>query len=331
VRFVVTGIGGFVGPYLARVLLEAGHSLFGIVRRRGSGRRLAALHDQFPDRFPGEAIFTADILDPRAVQHAIGEIRPDGLFHLAGLTFVPAAAADPLAAHRTNFLGTLNVLQGVRDVHPACRVVYVGSGDAYGAAGNDMAELTEEVPLRPVSPYGLSKAAGDLAAFQWYWSGGDVVRARPFNHTGAGQPADFVCSSFAKQIVESEVGRRPPVLEVGNLDSVRDFTDVHDIVNGYLALWERGAGGEAYNLCSQRGMPIRTIVERLCSRARVPIEVRVMDERRRPNEVRRLVGSYAKAEAQTGWCPRHQFEETLDGLLGYWRDRCAPGGETTRS
>jgi GDP-4-dehydro-6-deoxy-D-mannose reductase len=324
-RALVTGIGGFVGPYLARALLASGHAVWGLVRRPGASRHLADLHQAYPERFPPEAVLAADLLDPRAVRSAVAAVRPDGLFHLAGMSFVPAAEADPLAAHRTNFFGTLNVLRAVREAQPACRVVCAGSGEAYGAAGNEIAVLTEDVPLRPVNAYAVSKAAADLAAFEWSWSGGDVVRARPFNHTGAGQRPDFVCSDFARQVARIEQGLQPPVLEVGNLDAERDFTDVRDIVEGYIALWERGAAGEAYNLCSGRGTRIGQVVEALCQRARCVIEVRLAEGRLRAREIHRLVGSFAKAEAQVDWRPHRPLAGALDELLAHWRQRVARG------
>ena len=325
-RFLITGIGGFVGPHLARALLDAGHTVHGVVRRRSSMRVLEPLCVQYGERFPSRAVITADVLDPRALLGAVEEVRPEGVFHLAGVTYVPASEADPLAAHRTNFFGTLNVLRAVAQARPECRVLFVGSGDAYGAAGNEVSMISEDVPLQPVSPYGVSKAAADLAAFQWHWAGGNVVRARPFNHTGAGQDSRFVCSSFARQVAEIEAGQRPAVLEVGNLDVIRDFTDVEDIATGYLALWERGERGEAYNLCSGRGVPIRTLVDELCAQAESPIEIRVSEERRRPNEVGRLVGTAARAESKTGWRPARPLAETLGRLLGYWRERVRAEG-----
>ncbi len=320
-RALVTGIGGFAGLHLTRVLLEAGHTVHGLVRRPRDAHALEELVREFGERLPREGLHVADVLDPRAVRAALTSSRPDGVFHLAGVVFVPAAAGDPLAAYRTNFFGTLNVLQAVGDVQPGARVVYVGSGDAYGAAGNVLAAVTEDAPLAPVSAYAVSKAAADLAAFQWGWAGGDVVRVRPFNHTGPGQRPDFVCADFACQVAEIESGRRAPVLEVGDLDVERDFTDVRDIVAGYVALWEQGERGEAYNLCSGRGVRIGTIVEELCRRTSIPIEVRVGTGRQRPNEIRRLVGSFDKARARTGWQPTRSLGQVLDDLLAYWRAR----------
>ena len=179
--------------------------------------------------------------------------------------------------------------------------------------------VTEDMPLQPVNPYGVSKAAGDMAAFQWHWNGGDVVRARPFNHTGPGQQSCFVCSDFARQIVEAEIGARSPVLEVGNLDAERDFSDVRDIAAGYLALWERGESGRAYNLCSGRGVSIRSVVDELRRRARVRTEIRVTAGRRRASEIRVLVGSCERAEKEVGWTPRRPFEGVLQVLLEFWR------------
>ena len=322
-RVLITGIAGFVGPYLARLLLAGGHAVHGIVRRPGEGRALDGVAREFGAAFPPAALHAADVLDPRALRSAIAEAQPDAVFHLAGVTFVPAATADPLAAYRTNFFGTLNVLQAVGEVQPRARVIFVGSGDAYGAAGDRWERVTEEVPFAPASAYAVSKAAADLAAFQWGWAGGDVVRVRPFNHTGPGQRSDFVCSDFARQVAEIENGRRPAVLEVGNLDAERDFTDVRDVVAGYQLLLERGRRGEAYNLCSGTGVAIGAIVEKLRSRARVPIDVRVAPGRRRHNEIRRLVGSPEKVRVDAGWRASRSLDDTLEDLLLHWRERVA--------
>ncbi len=198
---------------------------------------------------------------------------PDGVFHLAAVTFVPKTIERPELAYEVNFLGTVELLAAVREAAPRARVVLVTTGEIYGAidpaarsADRRSAAVATTVSVQ------REKAAADLAGFQTFWSQSlDVVRARPFNHTGPGQPPEFVCSEFARALVAAETGAGPATLRVGNLDVERDFSDVRDIVRGYVALFEKGTGGEAYNLGSGSATPVRTILEELaitCSYAR---------------------------------------------------------------
>lgn len=318
-RFFVTGIGGFVGAHLAATLLEAGHEVRGITRGDPVRPRLAALHRRFPEAFPASAVVRCDVLGRESLLTQLHTVAPDGVFNLAGETYVPRTLRDPVAAYRVNFLGAVSLLAAVSEVSSRCRVVQVGSAEAYGlgAAAGAVAETT---PFQPVSPYGVSKAAADLAAYEWFHSRGvDVVRARPFNHTGPGQAAAFVCSGLARQIAEVALGRRAPVVEVGNLEVVRDFSDARDIARGYLALWERGRSGEAYNLCSGTGRSIESVVDLLARLAGTSVSTKPCRERLRAGEMTTVVGSCEKARAETGWSPVISFEQTLADLLDDWR------------
>jgi GDP-4-dehydro-6-deoxy-D-mannose reductase len=309
VRVLVTGIGGFVGPWLARALAAAGHEVHGVVREG----------DEAP---PGVASHAADVTDRAAIERVVAAVAPGGVVHLAAVSFVPEADADPAEAYRVNLGGTLAVLGAVRAVAPAARVLYVGSSDAYGAVRREELPIGEDVPFRPLSVYGATKGAADLAAGQWARGFGlDVVRARPFNHTGPGQTARFVCAALARQVARIERGEQEPVLVVGNADPVRDFSDVRDVVAGYAALLERGRRGEAYNLCSGEGTSIAEVIALLRTHARVPLRVRSDPALRRPVEVERLVGSHARATADTGWRPSIPLADTLRDVLDDWRAR----------
>lgn len=317
-RYLVTGIGGFAGAHLAACLLEAGHTVLGLVRERRAYPALEALARRHPG-FDVDDFACADVADLDAVRQVIADTRPDGVFHLAGIAFVPRAERDPERALVVNALGSRHVLAAVHAEAPACRVVIVGSADMYGAAAHDGTPIDERCALRPVSTYGLSKAAADMAAFQQWWETDlPVVRARPFNHTGPGQSADFVCSDFARQVVRIERGEAPARLGVGNLGSARDFTDVRDIVRGYLLLMERGVAGEAYNLCRGETLTIGAIVQQLQDAIAVPFEVVEEGARVRRREVPRIVGNPSRARA-LGWEPQIPFERTLRDLLDYWR------------
>ncbi|MCC6767386.1 MAG: GDP-mannose 4,6-dehydratase [Deltaproteobacteria bacterium] len=317
-RYFVTGIGGFAGAHLAAALLAAGHEVTGLVRTRRAHPGLDALAASYP-AFRPDALACGDVADPEVVRAALAAARPDGVFHLAGIAFVPRAAADPARALTVNVLGTRNVLAAAEREAPACRVVVVGSADVYGAAANAAGPISEERALRPVSTYGLSKAAADMAAFQAWWETGlAVIRARAFNHTGPGQSDDFVCSNFARQIARIERGAAPAVLRVGNLASARDFSDVRDVVRGYVALMERGVPGEAYNLCRGEAVTIGAIVEHLRAEVGVPFEVVEETTRVRRREIPRVVGDARRAHA-LGWAPTIPLARTLGELLDHWR------------
>jgi len=318
VRYFVTGIGGFAGTHLAAALLAAGHEVGGLVRERRHHAGLRTLATHHPS-FRVEDLACGDVADADVVGGALAAARPDGVFHLAGIAFVPRAAEDPARALTVNVLGTRNVLAAVQSVVPHARVVVVGSADAYGAAAESGVPIDETCPLRPVSTYGLSKAAADMAAFQHWWETDlPVIRVRAFNHTGPGQRADFVCSDFARQMARMERGDAPPVLRVGNLGSARDFSDVRDVVRGYLTLMERGTSGEAYNLCRGEAVTIGQIVEHLRADVRVAFDVVEETTRVRRREIPVVVGDPARARA-LGWTPTIPLRQTLRELLDFWR------------
>src|SRR5262249_39746043 len=223
---------------------------------------------------------------------------------------VPAAERDPLETYRVNVGGLLALLAAVRAEAPQARVLAVGSADAYGAVERRELPVREETPLRPLTVYGASKAAADLAAAQWGRAYGlDVVRVRPFNHTGQGQSPDFVCSALARQLAAIEAGRQPAVVHAGNLDAVRAFPDVRDLAAGYVALLEHGRSGAVYTLCAGTGVSVAEVIAILRTHARVPVRVASDPARRRADDVPRLVGSHARATADTGWQPRRPLEE----------------------
>lgn len=317
-RYFVTGLGGFAGAHLAAHLLEEGHEVGGLVRERRASAVLADLALRHP-RFDPNALACGDVTDAEAMARILADARPDGVFHLAAIAFVPRAAADPARAFMVNALGTRNVLTAIQAATPACRVVVAGSSDMYGAAANAALPLDESRALEPVSAYGWAKAAADMAAFQQWWDTGlAVIRARAFNHTGPGQSADFVCSDFARQFARIERGAAPPVLHTGNLQSARDFSDVRDVVRGYVTLMERGVPGEAYNLCSGEAVTIATIVAHLQAEIGVAIEVVEERARVRRREIPRMVGNPARARA-LGWQPTIPLARTLRDLLDDWR------------
>ena len=288
----VTGVAGFVGRRL-----EA--------RLRAEGARVIGTDLEL------------DVADATRVSEAVAAARPDAIVHLAAISFVPEAARNPLAVYRVNFLGARSILEAACKLSPGVRVLLVGSGHIYGSAGPGAPPFDEGSPLRPDSPYGWSKAAGDLLGGVYADRGVDVVRVRPFNHTGAGRPAHFVESSFARQIAEIEAGQRPPKMAVGNLDSVRDFLDVDDVLDAYVRLLDPKLPAGPYNVASGKGTSIRDLLDALLAETSVRPEVSVDPDRWRPADT--SVGSAERLAKAAGWAPTTPLRQTLKQLLDGWR------------
>jgi GDP-4-dehydro-6-deoxy-D-mannose reductase len=267
----------------------------------------------------------ADVREPASLCAAVAAARPDFVVHLAGQSSAALSFEDPSATFRINVLGTWHLLSAVHTSAPRARVIIVGSAESYGPQPEGT-RVAENAPFRPVSPYGLSKAAADALAEIAHRSRGlDVIRTRSFAHAGPGQTPRFALPSFAQQIAAIEAGRAEPVLRVGNLEVTRDIADVRDVAEAYVALLERGMAGAAYNVCSGRPIRMSVIVENLVSRARVPIRIEVDHSRFRPADVPYLVGDPTAIHRDCAWQAARPVEETLDDLLADWRGRSSGG------
>jgi GDP-4-dehydro-6-deoxy-D-mannose reductase len=324
-RALVTGIAGFVGRHLAAQLLARGDDVHGVLHRTDSAviAALTRAHPGLADR-----LHVGDLTDGAAAARIVAAVQPEALFHLAAITTVADGAADPAAAMRVNVLAGIQVLAAVQRHAPACRVLAVGSSEAYGAVDAAALPIAEDCPLRPLSAYGASKAALDVTAYQWaHGAGLDVIRVRPFNHTGPGQRPDFVCPDFARQLVAIARGERAPVMAVGDLDLVRDFSDVRDVVAAYLAVIERGERGAVYNVCSGVGRSIRSVLDTLSEIVGVHVRAEPVGARRRPGSPLAVIGSAAALRDATGWRPRIPWHETLRAVLDDWRDRAAAAAD----
>lgn len=316
-KALITGVTGFAGSHLADRLLADGHEVWGLARWRSRRDNIRHLQGRL-------RLVEGDITDARSVAEAVAVARPDRIFHLAAQSFVPASWSEPDATLTTNIRGQLNLLEAVRGSGLACRIQVAGSSEEYGLVRPDELPITEDSPLRPLSPYGVSKVAQDALAWQYAQSYGlDVVRTRAFNHTGPRRGEVFVSSDFARQVAAVAAGLQPPVIAVGNLDARRDFTDVRDVVGGYALALERGQRGEVYNICSGRDVRIGDLLAMLADLAGVKVEVREDPSRLRPSDVPVLRGSCSRFHAATGWQPRIPLEQTLADLLAWWRERLA--------
>jgi GDP-4-dehydro-6-deoxy-D-mannose reductase len=260
-----------------------------------------------------------DIRDAALVRSAIHSIRPEAVIHLAAQSFVPRSFADPLETFHINFLGTYNLLTALKTCGFRGRFLYVGTGDIYGAVESSLLPITENYLPKPRNPYAVSKLAAEALCFQWSQTENlDIVMVRPFNHIGPGQDPDFVVSGLAKQVAEVRRGLRPPIIELGELDVTRDFTDVRDVVAAYKLLLDRGRRGEIYNICSGAETSIRSVLQMLVTLAGVQVEAKSDPKRVRPTEQRRICGSFQKLNTEVGWKPIHTIEESLKDMLEYW-------------
>jgi GDP-4-dehydro-6-deoxy-D-mannose reductase len=295
-RALVTGATGFVGPHLVDHLRELGDEVVGL----------------------DEGI--VEVTDPEAVTSWIAAHEPEVIYHLAGWADVGGSWAAPQQAFRVNAEGTLNVLQAA--LAAACRrVLVVSSADVYGIVDEADLPITEQHPLRPVSPYAVSKVAADYLGLQaWLGRQLEVVRARSFNHLGPGQSDRFVAPAIASRIAANERDGNDEV-PVGNLAARRDVTDVRDVVRAYRLLVELGEAGHAYNVCSGVDVAVSELAERLLAMAKHPMHLVVDPERHRPVDVPVLRGDRAKIERTTGWTPQIPLETTVADVLDDWRSR----------
>ena len=309
---LITGAGGFVGRHLCAYLLA--HT---------DWEMLGTVYPQQVEAQPPEPCLRlrhADLRDPEGVRALVDEVQPDYIFHLAAQSFVPASFSDPWDTLENNIRAELNLLEAVRRSGRDVRVLVVGSNEEYGAPRPEELPQTEDSPLRPNNPYAVSKIAQDFLGFQYYLAYGvPVVRVRPFNHTGPGQAPRFVVPAFASQIARVEAGLQEPVMQVGNLDVARDFTDVRDIVRAYYLAVTQGESGEVYNLASGQAQSVRGLLETLLSYSKTDIRVERDPARYRPVDVPVVYGSLEKFHYRTGWEPQIPFEQTLRDTLEYWR------------
>lgn len=313
-RALITGVTGFVGGHLVEHLADSGDQIIGLSSR---GRwpeglvhleRLARL-----ERLDLVEATESDFAD------LIRRKQPEAIYHLAAQANPSRSVSDPRGTWALNLGGTLNLLEAVRASGLKPKVVLVGSGVCYGNPAPEHLPVSESCPLRPNNPYAASKGAADLLGIQHFLGQGtEVVMARPFNHAGPRQSSDYALSSFARQVAEVEAGQRS-LIEHGNLEVVRDFTDVRDIVRAYRLLALKGRPGEIYNIGTGRDVPLSKMFATLRELARAPVEARVDPDRFRPVDQPRLLADASKLRQETGWEPRFSTEQTLSDMLDYWR------------
>ncbi len=314
---LITGITGFAGSHLAEYILaeHPGARVHGIVRWRSRMDNIAHLAGKIE-------LHEADLKDMVSLKKALQAARPDKIFHLAAQSFVPTSWRLPAETFQINSVGQINLFEALLDLKLNPRIQIAGSSEEYGMVFADEVPMKETNPLRPLSPYAVSKVAQDLLGYQYFKSYGlRAIRTRGFNHTGPRRGDVFVTSNFAKQLAQIEKGLREPVIHVGNLDAKRDFTDVRDMVKAYWLATERGEDGDVYNVGTGGTISMHQLLEMLLGLTKVKVEVKVDPDRLRPSDVQILQADPSKFRKQTGWEPVIPFAKTLLDLLDYWRER----------
>jgi GDP-4-dehydro-6-deoxy-D-mannose reductase len=309
-RALITGVQGFAGPHLIRVLRdETDWELYGL----GRSERVAAV---------GYRPITVDLLDRDRLHDLIAEVTPTHVFHLAAQSHVPTSHTDGGATLINNVIGQTNLLDACRACAVPPRVLIVASGEEYGRARPDQMPLREDCPLNPTSPYAVSKVAQDYLGLQYFNSYDlPVVRVRPFNHIGPGQSDRFAVPAFARQIALIEAGRQEPVMRVGNLEARRDFVDVRDVVRAYYLALTRGEPGEVYNIGGGTVLSIGEVLEMLLGLSSRSITVEQNPDLMRPSDVPLFVADSTRLREATGWEPTIPFARSLQNILDWWREQ----------
>ncbi|KKP59689.1 MAG: hypothetical protein UR52_C0005G0013 [Candidatus Gottesmanbacteria bacterium GW2011_GWA1_34_13] len=313
-KALITGITGFVGSHMAELLINEGIEVYGIQRWRSKTENIE--HIKYKIK-----VEEADLLDAHSLYTLIDKIKPDYIFHLAAQSYVQSSWASPTQTLEVNITGTAHLFEAVRKTNLPVTIQIACSSEEYGKVLPNEIPIKETNPLRPLSPYAVSKLAMDYLGYQYHESYGmKIIRTRGFNHTGPRRGEVFAESNFAKQIAEIEKDKREPVVYVGNLEAQRDYTDVRDMVRAYLLAVEKCVGGDVYNICSGTTWRISKVLEILLSYSKVKVEVKQDVSRMRPSDVAILLGDNSKFVKQTGWKLQVPFEKTLKDLLNYWRE-----------
>lgn len=306
-RVLITGVDGFVGRYLADYCISKGDEVHGITKTSKADVKDIRIH-------------ICDVRDEDAVIEVISKVKPEKIYHLAAITFIPEADKALELTYDTNFYGPLNLYEAVRKLNLKSKILFVGTSEVYGKVNENDLPIKEDTPLGPLNPYAVSKAAAEILSGYYSTQGLMIIRVRPFNHTGPGQNPSFVCSDFAYQIAEIEKGMREPILKVGNLDIKRDFTDVRDVVRAYWLLMDSDIdSGEIYNVCSSRAVLIQEILDFLLSKAKIKIKVSRDINKLRSSDLQVSHGDNSKIKRTVGWEPEISIEKTLEDMLEHWR------------
>jgi len=309
-RALITGISGFVGQHLSNLLLENNYEVFG------------TYYKNEPACCAEVNKYNCDIRNPDVLKRILYDVKPDEIYHLAGPAHIPSCSNDMKQVFEVIVGGATNLYEAVRVLGITPKILYVGSGDEYGESAFTGYPVSENHVLKPVNPYSVSKASADLISYHYHKAYEmRIIRVRPFNHTGPGQKPNFVCSDFAKQIAEIEIGENKQII-VGNIFVERDFCDVRDVVMAYWQMIKTGKDGEVYNVCSGVSRSIESILRELINLSLLDsVDTVVASERLRKLDFSTIKGDPSKIISEIGWKPAFSFTQTLKDLLDFWRNR----------
>ena len=314
-RILITGIAGFVGSHLADLLLtKKGVIVYGIDRPGADTRNIDHIKSKI------KLYQESDITIKRDIKVLFARVAPDCIFHLAGQSSPLLSVQYPEHTVAANIIGQVNIFEALSGLGLKPKIIIAGSCDEYGTVSRDKMPIRESCKLAPSNLYSLTKVAQELLGLKVYIKQGyNVIVTRPFHTTGPKRPERFVCSSLAKQVALIEKTKQKPIISVGDLNIMRDFTDVRDVANAYWLIMKKGKSGQVYNICSKRARSLKEILDILLSLSRVKVEVRTDSDRMRSNDAPLFVGDPTKLEKLTGWKARISLEQTLKDLLSYWR------------
>jgi len=301
-KALITGSRCFVGQHLLKELTDNKYTVFGFDLSEDNNTK------------------AVDILDAKAVRECINKIEPDVIFHLAAYANIPLSWENPQKTFEVNIIGSINLLEAVRNEKPDCRVILVGSSDQYGATGI-LAPISEDYDLNPKNPYAMSKKTQEeIGKLYRTVYGLNICMTRSFNHSGPGQRTGFIIPDLCSGLVAIEI-RKTDVLKVGNLETIRDYTDVRDVVRAYRLIYEKGKSGEVYNVGSGKGRRGQEILDMLTSMATTQFTVEIDEERKRTSDTPIFVCNNNKLHSHTGWEPEIPIETTLLDVFNEWRNK----------
>ena len=313
-KIFITGAGGFVGTYLIRQLQKkADNEIYGAVYKSTS---------DISSLLPNDHILEGDLTDFAVAESHLQTVQPDIIYHLAALSVVGNSFANAIKVINTNTNLSFNLFEAARLIVPKARIINICSANVYGAVLDSSRPLTESTPFRPLNPYSVSKINQEMLGLEYHLTyGSDVIALRPFNHTGIGQTTDFLIPRLAQQFAAIEKGQLAPTIEIGNLDSIRDFSDVRDMVRAYVLAAESCLAGEAYNIGSGKGYKVSQVIDIFQSLSQAKVEIKVKKDLVRSADVPALVADFTKFKEATGYFPVISLERTISDILDFYRQQ----------
>lgn len=309
-KVLITGANGFVGKYLIEKLLEENYEVFGTVLDGDL---------YFDSRVTFYHLDLTDILETKKI---IDKVQPDIIFHLASQSSVKISWDKPQLTFNVNVIGTINLLESIRISNPSAKIILIGSSEEYGSIFKQNSSPLEETKCFPENIYAITKSTQNYLGNMYYKAYGmNIVMTRSFNHVGPGQSPQFVISDFCKQVAEIELNKAEPIINVGNLNSYRDFSDVRDVVNAYYELSLNGKCGETYNVGSGNSYKIHDLLSMIISLSKCKIEVKIDEKKFRPIDINETCADITKILTDTNWSPRYEIKETITKTLDYWREK----------